>query len=100
MYQEKKKRIYLRIIADTRSELLSKLRKKHFIVRGRRYSINDVYAEADKSSTAIGAIFGGIIGALGGPIGAITGGTIGGLVGNSSDSKEEHDVYTFNKSRV
>lgn len=98
--RDNKTKIYLRISAQTRGELQNKLGRRHFVVRGKKYSINDVQAETDNTNTAVGAILGGIIGAFGGPIGAITGGTLGGIVGSSSDSKEKQSVLIFNRSKA
>ena len=93
-------KIYLRKIANTRFELANKIGGTKFTLRGRRYSVNDVKAEAESSDTAAGAILGGLIGLIGGPIGVLTGTTIGGLIGNSSESEENKQVRTFNRSRV
>lgn len=94
------KKIYIRKVARTRYELAMKIGGKTFTLRGRRYSVNEVHAEAENSDTAAGAIIGGLLGMLGGPIGVLTGGTLGGLIGNSSESGENNAVRTFNRSRV
>lgn len=94
------KKIYLRKKARSRYELAHKIGSARFTLRGNKYSVNDVKAEADTHDLATGAIIGGVIGLLGGPIGVLTGGTIGGLIGRSSDSDEINQVRTFNKNKL
>lgn len=93
-------KIYIRKVARTRYELSKKIGDTKFVIKGRKYTVNQVKAETDNSDTAAGVIIGGIIGIIAGPIGVIAGGTIGGLIGNSSESEEEKQVRNFNKSRV
>lgn len=94
------RKIYIRKVAKTRFDLARKIGGTKFTLRGKRYSVNEVFAEAESSDTAAGAIIGGLIGLIGGPIGVLTGGVIGGLIGNTSESEEANGVRTFNRSRV
>ena len=94
-----KRRIYLKIDAHTRSELRRLIKKDVFTIRGKKYSINDVYAEDDSNSTTSGAVIGGLIGLLGGPIGVAVGAAAGGLLGNSINDGERKKVNSFNKRK-
>lgn len=93
------KKIYLKAIARSRTELAKKYGKSILKIRGKQYSVNEVYAEKESSDTAAGALVGSILGILGGPIGFLIGGATGGLIGNSSESKEIEAVKHFNNSR-
>jgi hypothetical protein len=96
--KNKKTKIYLKRTAKSRQSLANKIGGGYFVIRGEKYSVNDVYAAKEGSDTASGAVIGGILGLVGGPIGFLTGGTIGGMIGNSSDSKEAEEVRIFNGS--
>lgn len=90
---------YLVAKASTRSELMSQFGNEWFTIDdGHVYHISEVWAEAETSSTAAGAVIGGLIGLLGGPLGLIVGAGIGGTVGNSSDQSDIHRVNVFNHS--
>jgi hypothetical protein len=94
------RRVYLRTTARSRKELYQKLGKKYFYIAKKRYTIQDVKAEAEKSDTATGLIIGGIIGLIGGPIGVVTGGALGGIIGSSNERTDAKKVKAFNASRV
>ena len=90
---------YLSAKANSRLELVSQFGGEWFTINdGYTYHISEVWAEAETSSTAAGAVIGGLIGLLGGPLGLIVGAGIGGTVGNSSDTSEVHRVNVFNNS--
>lgn len=91
---------YLGVSASSRGELFQILGSTSFILEGKVYDVNDVFAEIEDSNTTAGVVIGGLIGILGGPIGMITGATIGGIIGNSNDTTEKERISTFNSSRV
>lgn len=90
-------KIYLRLIAATRSELATQIGSPWFTINDRTYHVRDVKAETS-NSTATGAVVGGMIGILLGPVGIIGGSLIGGLLGNESDKGETQAVNYFNSS--
>lgn len=92
------KKIYLNIIAPTRTELRNMIGDDLFHIEDVLYSVNNVYAERGKNETATGAVVGGLVGALAGPVGIILGGVIGGLIGNSTDEDENVKIARFNNS--
>ena len=93
-------KIYLNILAATRSELANVIGSPWFSLHGQQYHVHEVVAETDSNSTAAGAVVGGLIGILGGPIGVLIGGALGGALGNESDKTETNSVLRFNQSRI
>lgn len=98
------KKIQLNITARNRSELRRIIGGDPFYLNcgncGYRniYSVSQVWAETETSSTVTGGVVGGIVGLIGGPIGAILGGTIGAAIGSTSDDEEKRRVNFFNHS--
>lgn len=92
-------KIYLKVEASTRPHL-AKIIGKTFGVNGHKYSVNDVYAETGSSSTAAGAVVGGLLGILGGPIGILVAGGLGTIVGSGFDSDDKKKVRVFNNSHI
>lgn len=95
-----KEKIYLKVKANTRTELRQQLRSDYFSLKGVRYKISDVIAESGSDSTATGAVLGGVIGLLGGPLGVAIGAAAGGLLGNQNDGQDSDRVKRFNRTRV
>jgi hypothetical protein len=93
-------KIYLNILASTRSELAKIIGSTWFSLHGQQYHVHEVIAETDSNSTVAGALIGGLIGVLGGPIGVLIGGALGGALGNENDKTEIYKVSRFNQSRV
>jgi hypothetical protein len=93
-------KIYLNLIASTRTELATLVGSPWFSLSGQSFYVNNVIAEADENNITSGAVFGGLIGLLGGPIGILVGGLIGGILGNEGDEGEKQKVNYFNSSRV
>jgi hypothetical protein len=91
-------KVYLNLVAKSRADLLNNLGDEFFTIAGEVYTVWDVYAESDSSSTGAGAVIGGVVGLLGGPIGAIIGGALGAAIGNSQDDSEKEKVEYFNRS--
>ena len=98
------KKIYLNKSAENRSELRRMLGSDRFQLSCSEcnvtgiFSVNQVRAESEASSSIAGGIVGGLVGILGGPIGMLIGGTIGAAIGNSSDNEEIKKVNFFNHS--
>lgn len=95
-----RKKIYLNILASTRSELAYIIGSNWFSLKRQQYHVHEVIAERSNNSTATGAVVGGLIGVLGGPVGVIIGGALGGALGNENDKTEIVKVTRFNKSKV
>lgn len=93
-------KIYLNILASTRSELAHIIGSTWFSLHGQQYHVHEVVAETESNSTAAGAVVGGLIGILGGPVGVLIGGALGGALGNENDKTEAGKVSRFNQSRV
>jgi hypothetical protein len=93
-------KVYLNLLASTRSELSNTIGSQWFTVNGRNFHVHNVVAETEVSATAAGAIIGGLIGLMAGPIGVLAGGLFGGAVGNTGDKTEVQRVNYFNHSRV
>lgn len=91
-------KIYLNILASSRSELVSLIGSFWFSINGINYNANDVFAEGDKSNAIAGAIVGGLIGAVTGSFGILIGSSIGGALGNEKDKEESQRVDYFNNS--
>lgn len=98
--RNRKEKIFLKIKAETRLELRSKLGSDTFSINGIRYKISDVEAESGSDSAITGAVLGGVIGLLGGPVGVAIGATAGGILGNQSDSQDNQKVERFNKTKT
>ncbi len=90
------KKIYIDVKANSRHELRKILDSNNFYINGRRYNIDQVYADDSTNDTIGGAILGGVFGALIGPTGAIIGSVIGGALGNQKDKNDSHRVQRFN----
>jgi len=91
-------KVYLNLTAATRRGLANQIGGYNFYLGDNLYSVNDVWAENDRNSTATGAVVGGVVGALGGPVGILIGGLLGGLIGNGSDTDESSKIRRFNNS--
>ncbi|MDD2636064.1 MAG: hypothetical protein PHW82_11260 [Bacteroidales bacterium] len=91
-------KIYLNLVAKSRSDLLSQIGDEFFTIAGEIYTVWDVCAESDSKSTGAGVVIGGVVGLLGGPLGALIGGAMGAAIGNSQDSLEKEKVEYFNRS--
>lgn len=93
-------KIYLNLIASTRSELALKIGSRYFnFNKPQSYCVKDVFAEKDTYENAeTGAIIGAIIGVIGGPVGILIGFIIGLLIGNHSENSEIMKVKLFNQS--
>jgi len=89
---------YISHIAKSRTELLNKIGNEFFTVAGEVYTVWDVQAEPETSSTGAGTVIGGIVGLLGGPIGLVIGGAVGAALGNNQDFTEKEKVKYFNHS--
>lgn len=94
---DKKQKVLLKYDALTRKELAEKIGSYRFSHEGKIYSVEDVKAESDATSTPTAAA-GAIIGALGGGIGIAIGGAIGALVGESLAKEDQKKVEVFNGS--
>jgi len=98
-------KIYIDIIASSRSELRQKLGGNNFNVICNSCGIKNlctvdiIYAESDSTSAVTGGLVGGLLGILGGPLGIVIGGGLGALIGNTSDEDERKNVKFFNNSR-
>ena len=62
------------------------------------YTVKEVYAKRGPTSTAAGAIMGGLIGLLGGPLGMLIGGLGGTAWGARTDQEEDRRVDMFSRS--
>jgi len=93
------RKIYIDVKANSRQELIRKLGSNHFFINGKRYSINDVFADDSTNDTIGGAIVGGLFGAVVGPAGAIFGSVIGGALGNQKDRNDSIRVRRFNNNK-
>ncbi|NUM82043.1 hypothetical protein HUU42_14700 [bacterium] len=89
---------YLNTKAATRHELKILIGSERFRLANQIFSISDVQAEGDTSSTAAGAVVGGLLGLLAGPIGVLIGGGVGAAMGATSDEDDRKKVQRFNQS--
>lgn len=89
---------YLNVVASSRHELVQVIGNQHFVINGRTYHVNQVFAESSVNGTAAGAVFGGMLGLLGGPIGVAIGGLLGGAVGQMNDNGEKKQIDFFNST--
>ncbi|MEM6191626.1 glycine zipper domain-containing protein [Shewanella scandinavica] len=96
---DNKEKIELKYDALNRKELAYLIGSTKFKHEGKVYSVNDVIAESDKTSTPTAA-FGAILGALGGGVGIAIGGAIGALVGENITKEDEKKVVIFNESNM
>lgn len=95
-----KNKTHLRLVAQSRQELLRSLGSKAFTIDGHVYSLYDVKAEPSSDSAAVGGLLGGVVGAIGGAPGVIFGGLLGAAIGQSQAQKDQRDVEQFNGSLV
>jgi hypothetical protein len=97
-------KIYLKNVAITRTDLRRQIGFENFHLRcgtcqnEHIYSIYRVFAESEKTSTATGAVVGGLLGLLGGPVGLLIGGGLGAAIGGADDTEEQRRVDNFNES--
>ena len=91
-------KIYLNLVASTRSELSKKIGSEWFTLNNQHFHISEVFAENTANGTASGAMIGGFVGALAGPLGILVGGILGGAIGNSNDDEQKVKVESFNNS--
>lgn len=92
------KKVFLKLTAPTKLELVQKLGTPYFTIDNETYHVSQVTAELNGSNTAGGAILGGILGLITGGTGVLIGGLAGGILGGISDSDEEKKVTIFNQS--
>lgn len=93
-------KIHLKLVARTRSELMSAIGTTSFVVNGGQYHVLDVKAEQGADSATVAALIGGFVGALGGAPGVIIGSALGALVGSGQADAEKKEVEAFNGSSV
>ena len=93
-------KLYLTIVAPTRSELAQRLGSEWFTMgeHSHTFHVSNVEAEASASNVPAGAVVGGLIGLLAGPLGLLTGSIVGGAIGNNSDRNEIAQIQRFNNS--
>lgn len=97
---DSEEKIYLKKIANTRSDLAKLIGSAKFRLRKKEYHVNDVLAEPETNNSTPGIVVGGLFGLLGGPIGVAIGAMIGGVVANEPSEDDKLMVNMFNSKKV
>ncbi len=92
-------KVYLKMSALTKRDLINKIGGHKFTLDGQVYSVSNVKAEPSSDNAAVSMVIGGAVGLLGGVAGVIAGGALGGLIGNDKDKKDLLMVERFNGSK-
>ncbi|QKY17892.1 YMGG-like glycine zipper-containing protein [Halorubrum sp. CBA1229] len=89
-------KIYLDDVRDKRTDYPASFRLKcGHCDQEKFYNRNQLEAEPDGNSAAIGTLLGGATGALAGPVGAAIGAGVGGVLGSVSDNEDQQRVEEF-----
>ncbi|MBU1393563.1 MAG: hypothetical protein KJ856_12940 [Gammaproteobacteria bacterium] len=95
-----KSKKYINVAASSRRKLEEKLKSATIIVDGNKYSVSEIKAETNPSTTIAGGILGGALGALGGGAGVLIGGLIGTVIASAQAQKEKKEADEFNGSEA
>lgn len=95
-----KNKKYINVAASSRKKLEEKLKSAIITIDGYKYSVSEIQAETNPSTTIAGGILGGALGALGGGVGVLVGGLIGTVIASTQAQKEKKEADEFNGSEV
>lgn len=92
-------KIYLPVVADTRSKLAQIYGSEDIqLSDGFFHHVNKIRAESSNKIILPSAVIGTLVGALAGPIGMLIGAGLGGALGGNKDLNEKQKVDIFNDS--